>query len=177
MKWLVLPLSLLALSACDSEKLPPRPETPPAPKVEAPAEIPKPEVSLVPEPSFDELEVDTSEPPEIQVDVEPVTAGDPEELPSERVVSAPPPKTPAPKVKKKVAVEQVKLPEAELDLSLPEDWAKDGEPEQNTASMSLLPPLFGSERSRSVQMSGSLLPGLDGDDDIDGAQLNFELKR
>ncbi len=107
-----------------------------------------------------------------------MTAGDPDELPSKRVAPAPPPKPVAPKVKKEVAVEDVKIPEAELDLSLPDDWAVNGEPEQNTASMSLLPPLFQGGRSSSVQMSGSLLPALDGDDGlIDGAQLNFELKR
>lgn len=182
MKWLCLPLGLLALSACDSEKLPPRPESPPTPKVEAPVDTPKPEesISLVPEPTLGDLEGDDGEPSEIQIDIEPVTAGDPETLPSERVAPAPvpAPKPAAPKIKKEVAVEHVEIPEAELDLSLPEDWATDSESEQNTASMSLLPPLFNGERSRPVQMSGSLLPGLDGDDAlIDGAQLNFELKR
>lgn len=179
MKWLSLPLVLVLLSACDSDKLPPRPDAPPKPKVETPAATPEPEMSVLPAPTLDESgERDNVERPEIQIELEPVTAGDPEELPSERISPAPPPKPVAPKVKKEVAVEDVEIPEAELDLSLPDDWAVDGEPEQNTASMSLLPPLFNGERSRPVQMSGSLLPALDGDDAlIDGAQLNFELKR
>ncbi len=179
MKWLYLPLALLVLSACDSEKLPPRPETPPTPKVEAPVDTPKPQesLSLVPEPTLGDLQDDDGKPPEIQTDVEPVTAGDPETLPSERVAPAAAPKPAVAKTKKEVPVEQVEIPEVELDLSLPEDWATNSEPEQNTASISLLPPMFGTERARSVQLSGSLLPALDRDDEIDGAQLNFELKR
>ena len=179
MKWLSLPLALLVLSACDNDKLPPRPEPPATPKVETPANTPEPAVSIVPTFSLEEgQEGDNAEPPEIRIELEPVTAGDPEKLPSERIAPAPPPEPAAPKVKKEVAVEHVEVPEAALDLSLPDDWAEDSGPEQNTASMSLLPPLFQGDRSRSVQMSGSLLPGLDGDDAlIDGAQLNFELKR
>ena len=180
MKRLSLPLALLLLSACDNEKLPSRPETPAPPKVETREDSPAPAVTLVPETILEESAAERSvEPPEIQVEVEPVAAGDPEKLPSERVVPSPSPKPAAPKAKKKVAVEHVELPEADLDLSLPEDWAKDSEPEESTALMSLLPPMFGSgERSRSVQMSGTLLPGMSGDDAvIDGAQLNFELKR
>ncbi len=179
MKWLSLPLALLLISACDNDKLPPRPEPPAVPRVEMPASTPEPAVSVLPQPIVDEGGAgDTGEPSEIEVELEPVTAGNPEKLPSERIATTTPPKPAASKVKKKVAVEEVELPEADLNLSLPEDWAQDSEPEQNTASMSLLPPLFGGERSRSVQMSGTLLPGLDEDDSpIDGAQLNFELKR
>ena len=73
------------------------------------------------------------------------------------------------------------MPEAELDLSLPEDWAEELEPGhgEDTASMQLLPPLFESrEANNSVQMSGRLLQGLQEDDPlIDGAEINFELKR
>lgn len=179
MKWLSLPLALLLLSACDNDKLPPRPEPPATPRVETPADPPEPAVSVIPESDLEEMAGDDSdEPPEIQVELEPIAEGDPKELPSERIATAPPAKPAAPKIKKKVAVEDVEVPEAELDLSLPEDWAEDAEPEQSAASMSLLPPLFEGERARSVQLTGSLLPALDGDDAlIDGAQLNFELKR
>lgn len=179
MRWLSLPLALLLLSACDNEKVPPRPEPPAAPKVDIHADTPEPPVFALPETTLErEIAGASNEPPEIQVEIEPVTAGDPEKLPSERV-APPSPKPAAPQAKKKVAVEEVEIPKADLDLSLPDDWATDNEPEQNSASMSLLPPLFGSgESSRSVQMSGTLLPGMVGDDAvIDGAQLNFELKR
>lgn len=179
MKWLSLPLALLLLSACDNEKLPPRPEPPAPPKVETHADSPAPAVFVLPETALEkEIAGENKEPPPVQVEVEPVTAGDPEKLPSERVAPVASTKS-APKAKKKVAVEQVEIPKADLDLSLPEDWATDGEPEENSASISLLPPMFGSgESSRSVQMSGTLLPGMAGDDAvIDGAQLNFELKR
>lgn len=178
MKWLSLPLALFALSACDSEKLPPGPDSPPMPKVEIPAEIPKPAEPLLPEPTVGNLNSDQGEPPDLQVDIAPVTTGELAQLPSEQVAPAPPSEPTPQSVKKKVAVEHVEVPEAELDLSLPEDWAENTEPEQNSASMSLLPPLFDSgERSRSLQMSGNLLPALDGEEVIDGAQLNFELKR
>lgn len=163
MRWSSLLLALLFLSACDGDDLPSQPDPPAAPEVQPPVDR---NAATAP------VQRETDTPPKIEIELEPVTAGDPEELPSERVV-------PATEPKKKVAVEQVSLPEPELDLSLPEDWAEELDPAQDTAAMKLLPPLFESgEDSRSVQMSGSLLPGLERDDAlIDGAQINFELKR
>ncbi len=172
MKWSSLLLALLVLSACDRDDLPSQPRPPASPEVRSPVDQ---KAVIPPAPT----QRDTETPPKIEVEIEPVTAGDPEELPSERVVPATEPKTVSAAPKKKVAVEQVELPEPELDLSLPEDWTEELEPEQDAAALQLLPPLFESgENSRSVQMSGSLLPGLERDDAlIDGAQINFELKR
>lgn len=170
MKWSSLLLALLFLVACDGDDLPSQPGPPAAPEVQ-----PLVDRNAATGP----VQRETDAPPKIEIELEPVTAGDPEELPSERVVPATEPKAVSVVPKKKVAVEQVKLPEPELDLSLPEDWAEELEPAQDAAASKLLPPLFESgEDSRSVQMSGSLLPGLEHDDAlIDGAQINFELKR
>jgi hypothetical protein len=79
----------------------------------------------------------------------------------------------------KTKLEKVELPEPDLDLSLPDDWAESLDPAEKPASLSLLPPLFeSSQESRSLQMSGELLPGTAEDEAlIDGAQINFELKR
>ncbi len=180
MKWLSVLLALPFLSACDGDKLPPQPGPPAKPEVESIAGNREPVASFEPVPALGRAESEDGEPANIEVELEPVTAGDPEKLPSERIVSASPPKpTATASAKKEVAVERVELPEPELDLSLPEDWAEELEPDQDTASMRLLPPLFeSSESSRSVQMSGRLLPGLEQDEAlIDGAEINFELKR
>lgn len=172
MKRSSLLLALLFLSACDGDDLPSRPAPPAAPEVQSSVDR---EAATPPAPA--PRQADT--PPNIEIELEPVTAGDPEELPSERVVPAAEPKAVSAVPKKKVVVEQVELPEPELDLSLPEDWAEELEPDQSAATLQLLPPLFESDTdSRSVHMSGSLLPGLERDDAlIDGAQINFELKR
>jgi len=172
MKWSGLLLALLFLSACDGDDLPSQPGPPAVPGAQ-----PSVDQKVATPPAPTQQESDT--PPKIEIELEPVTAGDPEDLPSERVVPATEPKTVSAAPKKKVAVEQVELPEPELDLSLPEDWAEELEPDQGAATLQLLPPLFESGKdSRSVQMSGSLLPGLERDDaPIDGAQINFELKR
>ncbi|MCQ4286272.1 hypothetical protein NA647_02320 [Pseudomonas stutzeri] len=170
MKWSSLLLALLFLGACDGDDLPSQPGPPAAPEVQ-----PSVDRSAATAP----VQRETDTPPKIEIELEPVTAGDPEELPSERVVPAAESKPVSAAPKKKVAVEQIELPEPELDLSLPEDWAEELEPAQDAEALKLLPPLFEpGEDSRSVQMSGSLLPGLERDDAlIDGAQINFELKR
>jgi len=170
MKWSSLLLAMLFLVACDGDDLPSQPGPPAAPEVQS---------SVDRNAATGPVQRETDAPPKIEIELEPVTGGDPEELPSERVVPATEPKAVSAAPKKKVAVEPVKLPEPELDLSLPEDWAEELEPAQDAAASKLLPPLFESgEDSRSVQMSGSLLPGLEHDDAlIDGAQINFELKR
>ncbi|MBU1461129.1 MAG: hypothetical protein KKC89_16355 [Gammaproteobacteria bacterium] len=115
----------------------------------------------------------------IESEKEPTLAANPEQPPTEP--SAP---TPAPKAKPsatvpKTKLEKVELPEPDLDLSLPDDWAESLDPAEKPASLSLLPPLFeSSQESRSLQMSGELLPGTAEDEAlIDGAQINFELKR
>ncbi|AHL76208.1 hypothetical protein CH92_14335 [Stutzerimonas stutzeri] len=182
MRWLSVLLALPFLGACDGDKLPSQPGAPAKPEVRSGVVDREPAASLKPvlEPAIGHVESEDGEPPEIEIEVEPVTAGDPATLPSERVVPAPEPKATAPSAPKKdVAIERVEVPEPELDLSLPEDWAEELEPDQETASMRLLPPLFeGGENSRSVQMSGSLLPGVNENEAlIDGAQINFELKR
>ncbi|MFL9812324.1 hypothetical protein D7241_03575 [Stutzerimonas sp. VN223-3] len=171
MKLLIFLLTLSLLSACDGDNVPAEPSPPAPPKVrvsnseQAPLSTP--------------VEREDSVPPKIEIELEPVTAGNPDELPSDRVASAPSAKPAAPAApKKKVAVEDVELPEPNLDLSLPEDWSEQLEPGRNATTMNLLPPLFESDDSRSLQMSGRLLPGLEHDEAlIDGAQINFELKR
>ncbi|WP_217474677.1 hypothetical protein [Stutzerimonas stutzeri] len=134
------------------------------------------------EPAADHASSD-AEKPAIEIELEPVADEASDKLPSEQVAATKPaPAAAAPtSPKKKVAVEHVELPEPELDLSLPEDWAEELEPEdrEDTASMQLLPPLFETgESDKSLQMSGRLLQGLREEDAlIDGAEINFELKR
>ena len=177
MKWLILLLALPCLSACDGDDVPAQPGPPTPPEVRS-----SPSNSeSAPLPSS--VDSEDSVPPKIEIELEPVTAGDPEKLPSERVVpdhASEPVASVAPeKAPKKIPVEKVDLPEPELDLSLPEDWSEQIEPDQEAAAMNLLPPLFESGgNDRSLQMSGRLLPGLEQDEaPIDGAQINFELKR
>jgi hypothetical protein len=180
MKWLSVLFALPVLAACDGDKLPSQPEPPAKPEVKSTVGNPEPAATLEPAPTLGPDASEEGAPPNIEIEIEPVTTGDSEELPSERIVSETPPKPVArAPAKKEVAVERVELPEPELDLSLPEDWTEELEPEQDTASMQLLPPMFESSKgSRSVQMSGRLLPGLEPDEtSIDGAQINFELKR
>lgn len=182
MRWLSLLLALPFLGACDGDKLPSQPGAPAKPEVRSGVVDRGPAAPLepAPDPALGRVESEVGKPPKIEIEVEPVTAGDPETLPSERVVPTPEPKPVAPPAPKKdVAIERVELPEPELDLSLPEDWAEELEPDADTASIRLLPPLFNSgESSRSVQMSGRLLQGLNEDEAlIDGAQINIELKR
>jgi hypothetical protein len=168
MKLLVFLLALSLLSACDGDNVPAEPGPPAPPKVRVASEQ---------APLATPVEREASVRPKLKVELEPVTAGDPDELPSERV--APATKSAAPVAPKKaVAVENVELPEPKLDLSLPEDWSEQLEPGQDATTMNLLPPLFDSGDSRSLQMSGRLLPGIEHDEAlIDGAQINFELKR
>lgn len=181
MKCLGLLLALPLLVACDGDKLPSQPGPPAKPKVEAPAGKGEPVTAL--EPATDNASSDAEKPPAIEIELEPVVDEASDKLPSEQVAAT----TPAPVAaaptspKNKVAVERVELPEPELDLSLPEDWAEELEPEgrEDTASMQLLPPLFETGASgKSLQMSGRLLQGLREEDaPIDGAEINFELKR
>lgn len=179
MKWLGLLCVASLLAACDDE-VPSRPLPPAKPTVEAPAAA-KPELSVIPVRA--EVRDVERQPAKLEIDVNarPAAGGEEQKLPSPRTSTRPPKAvvaaaTPA---KKTVPVEKVRLPDPELDLSLPDDWAEELEPEQTAQNMDLLPPLFGSdEHSRSVQMSGSLLPGeTEGEALIDGAQINFEIKR
>ncbi len=191
MKHLWLFCVALLVAACDADKVPDRPASPPAkPTVERSAESASkpnpaaPRVSSAPGESAGE----PAEPPSaLEVTLDPLPEGDPETLPSKRTEEASaaskrPAPAPVPEPVKKgkaVAVEKVDLPEAELDLSLPDDWTEELEPEQEAASSDLLPPLFGAEeRSGGVQLSGRLLPGdTENEALIDGAELNFEFKR
>lgn len=174
MKWLIL-LALPLMSACDGDKTPDQPMPPVQPKVDSPASDVATPVLNEPERPVEMSGRDV----EVDVDVGPVAGGDSEKLPSERVV--PPPARPKPVATSapRKKVEQVALPEPELDLSLPEDWSEALEPDEEPPSMTLLPPLFeSSSDSRSLQMSGELLPGAAQDETIiDGAQINFEIKR
>ena len=170
MRWLML-IGLSLLAGCDEVPDQPRPPTPPKVAVSPPDTA----APLVAEP-----ELDTQVGPvSIESEKEPTLAANPEQPSTEP--SAP---TPAPKAKPsatvpKTKLEKVELPEPDLDLSLPDDWAESLDPAEKPASLSLLPPLFeSSQESRSLQMSGELLPGTAEDEAlIDGAQINFELKR
>jgi|GEM_PF-364701 len=190
MKHLALLYVALLVAACDADKVPDRPATPPAKPTIAPSAEPvtkpvvtpaAPRVSSAPAESAGKPEPSAA----LDVTLDPLPEGDPEALPSRRTAQGSSAgKRPAPvpepvKKGKAVAVEKVDLPEAELDLSLPDDWTEELEPEREAASSDLLPPLFGAEgRSGGVQLSGRLLPG-DAEDEalIDGAELNFEFKR
>lgn len=178
MRWLTVLFALPFLGACDDDKLPPQPGPPAKPEVHAPA--PKPIATREPDQPIAPVESEGGIPP-IEIEIEPVTLGAPEELPSERRPSTPPAKpvdSAEPKGTNTVAVEEIDLPEPELDLSLPEDWAEELEPDQETAAMQLLPPLFDSNERSRLEMSGRLLPGDEQNEAlIDGAQINFELRR
>jgi len=184
MKWSLLLGMVLFLTACDDDKVPPQP-LPPKPTVEAPAAAAKPPALVLPAPADPPGEArlpksEAQEPEKIAVEIEPAPAGSDDTLPSRRVSpQAPKPVvSAAPPAKKQVPVERVELPDPELDLSLPEDWTEELQPEQTATNKQLLPPLFGSEEHSGVQMSGSLLPGqTEGEALIDGAQINFEIKR
>lgn len=177
MRWRLF-LALPIISACEGDKVPDEPAVAQPPQITAPSspDIAEPALSAPDEPAAPADPVDsTVEPIEIEIELEPVAPGDADKLPSERTVPAPKAKPAA----TKKAVEDVELPDAELDLSLPDDWPEELDANEEQTSMSLLPPLFDSGRSPgSVQMSGELLPGAAQDDDmIDGAQINIEFKR
>ncbi|WP_417787319.1 hypothetical protein [Stutzerimonas xanthomarina] len=168
MRWLML-IGLSLLAACDEVPNQPKPPTPPKIAV-SPLDAAAP---VEAEPRLDVP--DSLE--NIELENESALAGAPDPLSTDPV--APAPKTKPSTSEPKAAVEKVKLPEPDLDLSLPEDWAEDLEPADEPRSLSLLPPLFeSSQSSRSLHMSGELLPGTAQDEAlIDGAQINFELKR
>lgn len=188
MKGLVPLVIVLFLAACDNDKVPPRP-LPAKPTVEAPAPAAARQASVPPvpaqtpgearQPENEGSEPEKIEPEKIVVEVEPEPAGKADKLPSQRVAAqAPKPAVSAAAPAKKIPVEHVELPDPKLDLSLPEDWAEELQPEQTAQNEQLLPPLFGSDEHTGVQMSGSLLPGEnEGEALIDGAQINFEIKR
>jgi hypothetical protein len=182
MKWLLW-LTLPLIAACEGDKAPDKPVVPAPPKVAAPVAT----EAVAPASIEPPAQADDGPPP-IEIKLEPLPAtlvGEPEELPSERVVPAPAPaSTPVPKLKPKPVVakkqiEKIELPVVELDLSLPEDWPEVLDTADDQASMSLLPPLFDPSRtSRTIQMSGEILQDLPQTDAfIDGAQINIEFKR
>jgi len=170
MRWLLL-LAIPLIAACDGEKVPDDPVLPEPPKVVSSTTTAVAPATAQPEP-------DVPDPPEeIKIELAPVTEGDSEQLPSERVVPPPKPKPATAAVSKK-QVEDVELPEPELDLSLPDDWSETLGPADEATSMTLLPPLFESSKDSRLQLSGELLPGAAQDEAIiDGAQINFEIKR
>lgn len=175
MRWLLM-LAIPLIGACDRDKVPDEPALPARPKVVSStsdaAAPPSGESRGESKPAGQISQENTD------VEVQPVTVDDSEQLPSERVVPPPKPKPATAAVTKKKA-EEVELPEPKLDLSLPDDWFEAVGPDDEATSMNLLPPLFKSnEDSRSLQLSGELLPGAAQDETvIDGAQINFELKR
>ena len=130
-------------------------------------------------PVIAEPKLDARDRPEsIEIETESALVANSELTPAEP--AAPPPKVKAaPATAPRTKLEKVELPEPDLDLSLPEDWTESLGPADEPTSLSLLPPLFeSSQDSRSLQMSGELLPGMAQDEAIiDGAQINFELKR
>lgn len=177
MRWLLV-LTLPLIAACEGDKVPDKPAVPTPPKLDAPLV----NEAVRPEPVELPAQAESGPAPiDIDIEVEPVpVSGDQQQLPSERVAPAPsPPAKPAAAAVAKQKVEKVQLPEADLDLSLPEDWHEALDTSDDQASMSLLPPLFEPSRNpRSMQMSGELLQDLPQTDAIiDGAQLNFEFKR
>lgn len=88
MKWLSVLVVLPLLQACDGDKLPEQPGPPARPEVEAAGNHQPP--AALPARARDEDDA----PPDLKIEVEPVTAGDPDALPSERVVRAPAPPDP-----------------------------------------------------------------------------------
>ncbi len=170
MRWLIF-IGLSLLAACDEVPDQPKPPTPPKIAV-SPSDAVAP---VEAEPRLDAP--DSLDSIGIEIENEPALEVAPNQRSTDPVAHAPKtrPSTAEPKNK----VEKVKLPEPDLDLSLPEDWAENLEPTDEPTPLNLLPPLFeSSQSSRSLQMSGELLPGTAQDEAlIDGAQINFELKR
>ncbi|MGE6662147.1 hypothetical protein ACQKEK_15600 [Pseudomonas sp. NPDC077408] len=169
MRWLML-VGLSLLGACD--KVPDQPAPPAPPKVTV--STPDTAAPVIAEPKLDARD----RPESIEIETESALVANPEPSPNEP--AAPPPKVKgAPAAAPKTKLEKVELPEPDLDLSLPEDWTESLGPADEPTNLSLLPPLFeSSQDSRSLQMSGELLPGMAQDEAIiDGAQINFELKR
>ncbi|MES2818391.1 MAG: hypothetical protein V4812_05320 [Pseudomonadota bacterium] len=80
---------------------------------------------------------------------------------------------------KAVPVEQAKLPDVPLDLSLPQDMLDKLQPVDAQASMDpeLLPPMFDEKPDQDpFQLNGRLLTR-ERQDEIEGAELQFEFKR
>ena len=170
MRWLML-MGLSLLGACD--EVPDQPKPPTLPKVAVSTSDAA--VPVIAEPKLDARDAPESRGLERESSAQVATAEE-----STAVPVAPPSKArPASAAAPKTKLEKVELPEPDLDLSLPEDWTESLEPADEPTSLSLLPPLFeSSQESRSLQMSGELLPGTAQDETIiDGAQINFEFKR
>ena len=169
MRWLML-IGLSLLAGCD--EVPDQPKTPTPPKVTvSPADAAAP---IVAEPKLDRRVGPVS----IESEDEPALAANPGQPTTEPIAPTPAPKAKRSAAEPKTKLQKVELPEPDLDLSLPEDWTENLDPAEEPTSLSLLPPLFESSESRSLQMSGELLPGAAQDEAlIDGAQINFELKR
>lgn len=170
MRWLML-IGLSLLAGCDEVPDQPKPPVPPKVAVSPPYAA----APLVAEPKLDTRVGPVS----IESENEPALAANPEQPPAEPIAPTPAPKAKPSAAVPKTKLEKVELPEPDLDLSLPEDWTESLDPVEESTSLSLLPPLFeSSQESRSLQMSGELLPGAPQDEAlIDGAQINFELKR
>ncbi|CAM5234601.1 Translation initiation factor 2 OS=Stutzerimonas stutzeri OX=316 GN=CXK95_12950 PE=4 SV=1 [Stutzerimonas stutzeri] len=158
--------ALLVLTACDKE-----PSTPPAPAKTAPPALQTP--------AAPQQAAET--PPDLKIEVAPATEQADETKPPVQI-SVPKPSSAAPAHKaatpeKLEKIEEIELTTPRLDLSLPEDWAKEFGHDESAPAMSLLPPLF-SEPTQSVQMSGRLITGDEEDDPlIEGAEIQFEFRR
>ena len=162
MRWLML-IGLSLLAGCD--EVPDQPKTPTPPKVTvSPADAAAP---IVAEPKLDRRVGPVS----IESEDEPALAANPGQPTTEPIAPTPAPKAKRSAAEPKTKLQKVELPEPDLDLSLPEDWTENLDPAEEPTS-------FESSESRSLQMSGELLPGAAQDEAlIDGAQINFELKR
>ncbi|AYC33315.1 hypothetical protein D3880_13565 [Pseudomonas cavernae] len=170
MRTLGLVLLLSLLGACgDSE--------PPVPKVPPSAPLPKPPVT---EPVVPPISLPPTQPPE--------TTKPQYKAP----LPKPAPATPAPETKPDlvvkqapVKVEEAPVPQAKLDLSLPEDLVQSLEPAEplSTAEQKpLLPQMFAPKppAESPFQLNGKLITNEREDDylrSVEGAELQFEFKQ
>lgn len=162
-KPLCLVCALLLVAACDDKAAPPA--APASPTGEQP---PTPRTAV-------------QAPPDLQIEVKPAPQQAPEAKPEVKIsIAKPPAKAAEDKARlaqKVKEIEEVELSEPKLDLSLPDDWAKELEASESAPSLSLLPPLF-SEPAPAVHMSGRLITSEEDDEQlIEGAEIQFEFKR
>lgn len=183
-------LLLALLSACDSADSPPKPADPVADAsavsapVAAPATAAKKARSLVP--AGAPVEADPEFKPEIQLPkpekIEPHAQAapiEPKALETPEAPKKPQAAQPPRPSSKAVAVVKSPVPAAKLDLSLPKEVLENLEPVNAADEMdsALLPQLFNEKVAENpFQLNGRLITK-DRQDDIEGAELQFEFKR
>ncbi|MGA6100336.1 hypothetical protein ACPESN_20970 [Stutzerimonas marianensis] len=171
-------LALPLLAACDGDQPSEQPHAPDTPEPRGEITLGEP---IAPEPDqaprLDQPDQDL--PPPISIELPEVTDEAAEAPPPVEVAPAPVKAPERAAAQRRQAADEPVLDAPELDLSLPDDWTETLDTRQEEASLDLLPPLFPTGKpDRSLQMSGRLLPDIEGrEDDISGAQINFEIKR